>query len=153
MDLLLWRHAEAEEAQPGQKDADRRLTEKGLKQAKRIAHWIKPHLPKKLTILASPTRRTQETALALGLPFTREPRLSPETDVADLLAAAGWPENGPVLLVGHQPTLGRLAALLLAGQEAEWTIKKGALWWISRRSREDGTRVVLRLVLDPSFLT
>lgn len=153
MDLLLWRHAEAEEARGGISDADRRLTEKGVKQARRLAQWLRPHLPKRTRILVSPAKRAQETALALGLPFEREPRLAPNADVADLIAVSAWPENETaVLLVGHQPTLGRLAALLLAGAEAEWTIKKGALWWFSRRHREGEERTFLRLAIDPSFL-
>jgi phosphohistidine phosphatase len=44
--------------------------------------------------------------------------------------------------------LGRLAALLLSGQEADWAIKKGALWWFSRR---DGA-TVLRAVMPAELL-
>src|SRR5436190_21449722 len=37
MDLILWRHADAE---PGEPDIGRRLTAKGLKQAERVAAWL-----------------------------------------------------------------------------------------------------------------
>ena len=52
----------------------------------------------------------------------------------------------------HQPVLGRIAALLLSGQEAEWTIKKGALWWLSNRTRGDETQTVLRAVIPAELL-
>jgi phosphohistidine phosphatase len=57
-----------------------------------------------------------------------------------------------VLIIGHQPTLGRVAALLLGGEEADWTIKKGGVWWFSNRMRNDETRTVLRAVVNPDFI-
>lgn len=153
MDLILWRHAEAEDATPKLSDARRRLTERGEKQARQMARWLRDHQPKNLRILVSPTQRTQMTAHALGLPFEVDRRLAPGADVADILAAANWPEhNGGVLIVGHQPTLGRVAALLLGGEEADWTIKKGAVWWFSNRSREGGQQTVLRVALGPDWV-
>jgi len=157
MDLILWRHAESAEATALVPDLKRRLTHRGEKQARAVARWLIEHQPKHLTILVSPAERCQQTAHALAQRFLIEAKIGPGADVADLLSAAGWPE-GPrqrgsaVLLVGHQPSLGRLAALLLAGQEADWTIKKGALWWFSRRTREGETQTVLRTVLSPDLL-
>ena len=52
-----------------------------------------------------------------------------------------------VLVVGHQPTLGRTAALLLSGNEADWSVKKGSVWWFSNRSRLGETQTVLRAVM------
>lgn len=151
MDLLLWRHAEAEE---GDDDFARALTGRGEKQAKAMARWIRQHLPRHLRIVASPTVRTRQTAEALDLPFDIERGIGPEARAPELLAAAGWPSTrGAVLLVGHQPGLGQLASLLLAGQESEWTIKKGALWWLSRRIREGEPQTVLRAVVSPDFLS
>jgi len=57
-----------------------------------------------------------------------------------------------VLVIGHQPTLGRLAALLLGGEEADWSVKKGGVWWFSNRVRNDETQTVLRVVLNPDLL-
>jgi phosphohistidine phosphatase SixA len=72
----------------------------------------------------------------------------PGNDISSILGACGWPDaGGSVLVVGHQPELGRLAALLLSGQEADWTIKKGALWWFTNRVRDDETQTVLRAVI------
>ena len=151
MDLLLWRHAEAEE---GDNDLRRRLTGRGEKQARAVATWLSARLPKNLRILASPAVRTQQTVSALGLPFETDKQLAPDACVSGLIAASGWPSaGGAVLLVGHQPSLGRLASLLLAGEEADWTIKKGALWWFSNRVRLGETQTVLRTVIAPNLLT
>lgn len=153
MDLILWRHAEAEEARHDQPDAKRRLTPHGEKQARLVAQWLKERLPKKTRILVSPAIRCQQTAHALALPFEIEPKIGVGADVADLLAVAQWPDSpGAVLLIGHQPTLGRLAALLLSGTEADWSVKKGAVWWFSRRSRENREQTVLRAVITPALL-
>lgn len=153
MDLILWRHAEAEEGGASLPDAKRRLTARGEKQAREVANWLKTRMPKKTRILASPATRTQQTAHALDLPFEVAPQIATGADTADLIAAAHWPEqSGAVLLVGHQPTLGRLAALLLAGSEADWSVKKGAVWWFSKRDREGHDQTVLRAVLNPEML-
>jgi len=153
MDLILWRHAEAEEAAAGLPDVKRRLTLRGEKQARMMAKWLAPRLPARLRILVSPAERTQQTAHALAMPFELEPRIGVGADAVELLAAAGWPEqSGAVLLVGHQPSLGHLAALLLSGQEAGWTIKKGAVWWFSNRTRQGETQTVLRAAINPDLL-
>lgn len=142
MDLILWRHAEALDTVP---DATRRLSVRGEKQARQMAAWLKPRLPRQTRILASPATRCQQTAQALGLEFETSRLLSTDASVADLIAATEWPTaGGAVLVVGHQPTLGRLAALLLSGQEAEWTVKKGAVWWFTNRVRDGETQTILR---------
>ncbi len=153
MDLILWRHAEAEEASAKLPDAKRRLTARGEKQARQMAQWLQERMPKKVRILVSPAQRTQMTAHALGLPFEVEPKIGIGADVADLLGAAAWPDHGgAVLVVGHQPTLGRVAALLLGGEEADWTIKKGGLWWFSNRTREGESQTVLRAATNPDLI-
>ncbi len=153
MDLILWRHAEAEDATAKLPDAKRRLTERGEKQARQMAKWLREHQPKNLRILVSPTQRTQMTAHALGLPFETVPKIGVGADAADILAAAGWPDHGgAVIVVGHQPTLGRVAALLLSGEEADWTIKKGAVWWFSNRTRDGETQTVLRGAVGPEMI-
>ena len=146
MDLLLWRHADAEDGIP---DAGRALTKKGLKQAKQVAEWLKPRLSGDCLILASPAKRAQQTAAALELPFTTERRVGVQAHVADIIAASNWPKHhGMVLVVGHQPTLGQFAARLLSGEEAGWTIKKGALWWFSSRTGD----IILRAVVSPDLI-
>lgn len=153
MNLILWRHAEAEDAEP---DLDRRLTPRGRKQAVRMAEWLSSRLPERYVVLSSPAQRTRQTAEALG-DYRIDRRLAPDTDVADCLAAIEWPEGpqdaaGTVVLVGHQPTLGRLASLLLAGQELNWSVRKGAIWWLTTRERDERRQLVLRTVLAPEQL-
>ena len=153
MDLILWRHAEAEEGDGTMADHKRRLTERGGKQAKQIARWLHRHLPRKRKILVSPAERTQQTAHALELPYEIEPRLGISGSVTDVLAVAGWPDqSGAVLVIGHQPALGRVAALLLGGEEADWSVKKGGVWWFSSRVHDGQTQTVLRTVLNPDFI-
>ncbi|MCL2524837.1 MAG: histidine phosphatase family protein [Betaproteobacteria bacterium] len=150
MDLLLWRHAEAEE---GDDDLARPLTERGQRQAEVVAAWIRARQPKRLRILVSPAARTRQTVEALRLPFETERRLAPDADTSALIAACDWPQaGGAALIVGHQPVLGRLAALLLAGHEADWSIRKGALWWLSNRVRHGETQTVLRAVIAPELV-
>ena len=148
MDLILWRHAEAQEPEGDMTDLDRALTRRGDKQAARMAAWLDRQLPEGTRILASPAVRTEQTARALGRKYRLCDELRPGASPEQLLQLVGWPSaKAPVLVVGHQPELGRLAALLLSGQEADWTIKKGALWWFTNRVRDDETQTVLRAVI------
>ena len=150
MDLILWRHAEAEDGEP---DLDRRLTAKGRKQAERVAQWLNHRLPTRITFLASPAQRTVQTADALGVPYKTSDLLLPGASPSDVLAAIGWPDKrGAVLVVGHQPTLGQLVARLLAGRDDEWTIKKGGLWWLNERERDGSKQIVVRAVVTPDLL-
>lgn len=157
MDLILWRHADAGDALADpQADLDRRLTDRGRKQADRVARWLLARLPERYLLLSSPAARARETAAALGGKVRLDERLAPGLDVADHLAALDWPE-GPesrvrhVVLVGHQPALGRLASLLLSGAEADWSVKKASAWWLSTREREGRAQIVLRAVIGPDL--
>lgn len=153
MDLILWRHAEAEEGDGAIPDNKRRLTARGEKQAKQVARWLHQHLPRKSRLLVSPAERTKQTAQALELAYELEPRVGTGASAGDLLAVAGWPgQSGAVLIIGHQPTLGRVAALLLGGAEANWSVKKGGVWWFSGRVRNGETQTVLRAVLNPDLI-
>ena len=153
MELILWRHAEAEEGSIILPDHKRRLTSRGEKQARQVSRWLREHLPRRRTILVSPTERTQQTAHALEFPYEIEPRLGTGASVADLLAATGWPDHeGAVLVIGHQPTLGRTAAFLLGSVEDDWSVKKGGVWWFSIRQRNNQTQAVLRAVTSPDFV-
>jgi phosphohistidine phosphatase len=150
VDLILWRHAEAE---PGEPDLGRRLTSKGLKQAERAAAWLDGRLPETTRILVSPADRTQQTAVALKRKYRTLDELAPGASVEAVLAAAGWPDSRePVLVVGHQPTLGQVAAFLLGGDPQPWSVKKGAVWWLTNRTRDGYAAVVLRAVVSPDLL-
>ncbi|CAH1903945.1 Histidine phosphatase family protein [Candidatus Nitrotoga sp. HW29] len=150
MDLILWRHADAEDGIP---DDARKLTAKGEKQARQIGQWLKSHLPKGTRILVSPAKRAHQTASALGLEFEITRQVGTGASVKSVMEAAGWPNaQGAVIVVGHQPTLGRIAATLLSGIEAEWSIKKSEVWWFSNRLHNDETQTILRAVMSQEFL-
>jgi phosphohistidine phosphatase len=145
MDLILWRHADAD---PGGFDLARELTPKGRDQAARVASWLRERLPSRFDVLSSPAVRAEQTAAALVPKFKTEKHLAPGAKVQTILKTADWPNGeGTVIMVGHQPDLGRTAAFLMSGRQTEWHIEKGALWWFS-----DATPVVLRTVVSPELL-
>ena len=148
MELILWRHAEAEEGTP---DHARALTEKGIKQAAKVAAFLHQHLPRDLRILVSPAKRTQQTIAALTGHFTLAPTIAPGAAADAVFQAARWPDaGGTVLIVGHQPTLGEAAAQLLGCDDSSLSIRKGAVWWFS--ARDGSFQATLRLVIGPDFL-
>jgi phosphohistidine phosphatase len=162
MDLILWRHAQAHDWVAGpdddlvptfEQDLARALTPKGERQAERMGDWLDQRLPQAARVLVSPAVRTQQTAKAMGRSYKVLPSIHPEATVDDLLAAARWPD-GPatVVIVGHQPTLGLLAARLMTGQDLPWSIKKGAVWWLKGREREGQAQVNLHAVHTPELL-
>ena len=150
MEIILWRHAEAED---GLVDAQRALTSKGEKQARRMAAWLTERLPEDVVIMVSPALRAQQTAQALTRDFETRSELGTSADAESVLKVAGWPKaRRTVLVVGHQPTLGQVAALLVSGRAAEWGIKKGAIWWLARRSRTGVETVSVRAVVTPDLV-
>lgn len=154
MDLILWRHAEAEFGEP---DLGRKLTSKGDKQARRMAEWLHHHLPDSARILVSPATRAQQTAQALTelshRKFRTVQEIAPGASVAQVLAAADWPESKhPIVIVGHQPTLGEVVSHLLGGSDGDWAFKKGAIWWLQSRQRDGDNEVVVRAALSPELL-
>lgn len=150
MDLILWRHAEAGDGVP---DASRALTAKGRKQAAQMARWLRERLPEDTCIMVSPATRAQETAQALSARFETDTQLAPGASFAAVVAASRWPHaNTAVVVVGHQPTLGQAAALLVAGSPQPWNLKKGAILWLSHRVREGQEQVVLRAAVSPDLV-
>ena len=154
MELLLWRHAEAENGMP---DLDRRLTVKGEKHARRVAQWLNDRLPVSARIVVSPSIRTQQTARALtdlsGRKLRLMPELGPGASAVEFLRAVDWPNaRHTIVAVGHQPTLGLVASTLLAGQELPWAIKKGALWWLSSRPEEGDGEAGLLAMVNPGLM-
>ena len=149
MELILWRHAEAENTHP---DMDRVLTAKGHTQAEKMAAWLKTRIPANTRILVSPAKRTQQTASALGLDFNTLEALAPGAQPRALLQAAGWPDAaGAVLIVGHQPTLGMAAAYVMTAKAPGWNVRKGAVLWISN-GRDSAQQSVLRATISPDSL-
>jgi phosphohistidine phosphatase len=127
MELILWRHADAED---GAADLARRLTKKGEADAAAMAKWLRAQLPRDFTVVSSPALRAQQTAAALEARVVGEPALAPGATVPAILGVIEK-HDGLVIVVGHQPDLGRAAAQLAANLRAEWHIEKGAIWWFS----------------------
>lgn len=150
MELILWRHAEAEE---GVSDLERELTHKGQKQAEKMGAFLRARLPENTRILVSPALRSQQTARAFDKTFTTEPAIGPGASAQSVLQATGWPDaEGAVLVVGHQPVLGQIAALLLADSGNSFSVKKGAIWWFSRHTEDGDYQTKLRLAIAPENL-
>lgn len=148
VDLILWRHADAREDRDELADHARPLTAKGERQAAKMARWLNLHLPESARVLVSPTLRTVQTAEGLERRKRIIEALRPDETVDSLLHAARWPDaKEPVVVVGHQPTLGLTAAYLLAGVSQPWPVRKGALWWIKRRERNGQVEVLLHASL------
>lgn len=162
MQLILWRHAEAEDVSrsqgdPRQRDLARELTQKGERQAKLTAGWLRPRLPPGAQLLVSPAIRTVQTAQQLRPDVERVIALAPDSAPLDVLNASGWPASGTaganrtVIIVGHQPTLGRVASLLLTGLDRDLMFHKGAAWWFESTREGRGPIASLRAVFDPSL--
>jgi phosphohistidine phosphatase len=150
MELILWRHAEAHDGSP---DLARELSGKGQKQADKMAAFLRARIPADTRILVSPAKRTQQTAHALTKHFHTEEALAPGADAQEILDAIGWPDlDTTILIVGHQPALGQIAALLLANSKTSFSVKKGAVWWLCRHTSEGDHQTNLRLAIAPESL-
>ena len=124
-ELILLRHAHAEAAAAGQDDVDRPLSRQGQAEAEAAGHWLKAngYLPDR--VICSSARRTRETLeqvlSVIGYVEQRqEPRIY-EATPGDLMTVADeHKELSRVLLVGHNPGLEQLAALLSSGQSGDF---------------------------------
>lgn len=150
MDMILWRHAEAENTTP---DEGRVLTTRGRRQARAVAKWLREHVKGKVRVVASTALRAQETAQALMNDFDISPDIAVGASPQDVLNLVGWPNGeGAIIVVGHQPTLGQVASLLLTGKEADGQIKKGAIWWFRTRGEGMEIETLLHAVISPELL-
>ena len=157
MDLILWRHAEAEDwlldDEASSIDLERSLTQRGEKQAARMATWLDRQLPEGARILVSPATRCEQTALALGRKHKIRSELAPDATAAQLLEVVQWPiSKYPILVIGHQPVLGQVIAQLLGLKDSDCAVKKGALWWLRNRDRDGQSQTVVVTVQSPEVL-
>jgi len=153
MDLIFWRHAEAFDALEGQDDLSRTLTPKGEKQAIRMSQWLDRQLPEGIRVMSSPAVRCEQTVKALGRKVKYKSELLPNASLDDLLVTAGWPDSKmSVLIVGHQPVLGQAVSYLLGLPSGECSVRKGAVWWLRSRVRDDDTQTVVVSVQSPELL-
>ena len=157
MDLILWRHAEAEDwlldDEASGIDLERPLTQRGEKQAARMANWLDRQLPEGARILVSPARRCEQTAFSLGRKHKIRSELAPDATAAQLLEVVQWPiSKYPILVIGHQPVLGQVIAQLLGLKDSDCAVKKGALWWLRNRDRDGQSQTVVVTVQSPEVL-
>ena len=153
MDLILWRHAEAIDLELVGDDMARYLTSKGEKQAARMAAWLDRQMPDGAKVYASPAPRAEQTARALERKFKISPALAPLATPEQLLELVQWPHGkGCVLVIGHQPTLGQVIARLLGLQASECAMKKGAIWWLRHRERDEAGKTVVVTVQSPDLV-
>ena len=124
-ELILLRHAHAEPASAGQDDIDRPLSRQGLAEAEAAGRWLKEHGYQPERIITSPARRTRETLeqVLLGLGYVeqlQDPRVYDATPGALMQVADEHRQLSRVLLVGHNPGLEQMAALLSSGQSGDF---------------------------------
>lgn len=155
--LILWRHAEAEEISTNGTDSGRALTKHGRKDADKMAKWLNQHLPSDVQILCSPALRCLETAKALKKLNQQKFR------IVDFLGVDGTLETmarevlredstKTLLLIGHQPNLGLFIAQLQGMSEAICVVKKGAVWWLRQRTVDGALQTYLFTVQHPDYL-
>ena len=117
MRLFVIRHADAA---PGEPDELRRLTPEGRQQARALGERLAGEGVRPDAILTSPLIRARETAealaTALGCESEAADALAPGATAANVRAATSG-RGETVLVVGHQPDCGRIAAELGAGEE------------------------------------
>lgn len=153
MDLILWRHADAQDGNESIEDLDRVLTPRGVKQAARVAQWLDRQLPEGTRVFTSPALRCEQTAQALGRKYKVQPELGTGASVEQLLAVARWPHaKNAVLIIGHQPTLGAAIARLLPLHHPACPVRKGMVWWLRTRERDGQQQTVVAAVQSPDTL-
>ncbi len=163
--IIIWRHAEAEQAdfELGEQDSARQLTIKGQHQAKRMARWLKEHLPKNVALVCSPAVRAIQTAEALNYKIQLNNALKPSASLVDVLhELTQYQQQKNILIVGHQPWLGELVAYLFEQTVVDvadiqsLSVKKGAVWWLRRQASEKSSALqpgyTLRAMQIPSLL-
>ena len=121
LDLVLLRHAHAEADSPSGRDFDRPLSGLGLQQAEAARQWLQEQQFQPQQVLCSPARRTEQTlsvaaAALTGAPIRFDARIYEATPGDLLRILEGYRAAGGVLLVGHNPGLEGLVALLASGR-------------------------------------
>ena len=153
MDLIFWRHAETTEAEDGQADAERPLTARGERQALRMAHWLERQLPESTKVLCCPSVRAERTVIPLRRKYKLREELSPNASIDDVLTLAQWPLNKhSVLLVTHQPLIGEIISQLMQIQLQELVVRKGSVWWLRSRFKDEKPQTMLVTVQTPELL-
>ena len=139
-ELILLRHAHAEPAAAGQDDLSRSLDATGRAEAQAAGDWLREHGLRPDRVLCSSATRTRETLAALGdigAGEVYEDASIYDASPGTLAALADANRDAErLLLVGHNPGLEQLAALMHSGQTGDY------------RGMPPGGIAVLRLPVD-----
>ncbi len=123
-ELILLRHAHAEPAAAGQDDMARSLDATGRDEARAAGDWLREHGLRPDRVLCSTATRTRETLAALGDiggGETYEDASIYDASPGTLAALADANRDAErLLLVGHNPGLEQLAALMHSGQTGDY---------------------------------
>ena len=112
--LTLFRHAKTERESSTGRDFDRRLNERGRKDAPRIGEELRKLDLEFDLVLSSPAARAAETAQLAGLSPRFDQRIY-DASAGELLAIAQQADNQVerLMMVGHNPGFDRLASRLV----------------------------------------
>lgn len=146
MDLILVRHAEAEE---GINDFSRKLTSKGRKDVEKVAKFLKKKLSKDFKVFSSPLVRAKETASfflkEIEILAELEPTSTPESFLREI---SKFGEDETLVCVGHQPLIGAIAGKIL-GLNYSLKTKKAGVWWFKGTPPKD---FELYCAINPSVI-
>lgn len=147
MNIILWRHATAEDTFP---DHDRDLTTKGELQAQKMGQWLRRNLTGTLLTLVSPSKRTLQTAKWFSEDVHLHPSVKVSSKTEQILELIEYPPQATdnLVIVAHQPFLGEVASRLLTGSNHPIKVNKGSIWWFIHKH---GT-YHLHTVINPDLL-
>ena|SRR5579884_460397 len=160
MNICLIRHAEAETLPPesGRSDADRPLTDKGWRQTAVLSGALQGHGVRPVAVVVSPLLRSRQTAEGLLRPW---PGPAPELLECKALAPGSKPrklerfvrglEADTVLLIGHQPDLGRFAGYLIGARGAHLRFAKAGAALIEFEGGPLKGEGLLRWLVTPTW--
>ena len=122
--LFIIRHTQKEEEKIGQDDYDRILSPRGIEDAQKIAEFLNNKNPKIDLIVASPAKRTRQTAeiLASKIEYKKNIMFNEVLYMAfvnELLETITYTYDSVdnMILVGHNPSLTALALTLVGFKE------------------------------------
>lgn len=160
MEICIVRHAAAEEGKAWDKpDELRPLSDSGKKDMEHVARGLQALQVKPTNLYCSPLVRAIQTAQILQKILevssceqaeALRPGTAPET-ILPLLNAL--PAGAVVVLVGHEPYLGRLLCFLLSGKPDSFVkIKKGGVACLEGDVPLQAGRLTLLWLLEPDQL-
>jgi phosphohistidine phosphatase len=163
MDLLVIRHGIAEDreafAAGGTDDGLRPLTDDGRRKMRRVARALTTVVPSLDVLASSPLARARQTADLVakaysGLPVTEIAQLAPDQPPEAFAEwVRGQSKRGAVAAVGHEPLLGRIVSLLLAGRKQSFVeFRKGGACLVTFSDRVEPGAGILRWILTPGQL-